>query len=75
MIHQLIRFLLVHSNHPRLLAGRITLSNPSFAASCTLCSMRDTRLTSPVKPTSPIIQSVGLVGLSRKLEAILTAIG
>src|SRR3954464_15918280 len=70
-----INFILSEHFHPlRLLAGRITLSNPSFAASCTRCSILETLLTSPVKPTSPMMQSVGLVGLSRKLEAILTAI-
>lgn len=47
---------------------------PSFSASCTRCSMRETRLTSPVKPTSPIKQSNPSTVKSLKLEAVATMI-
>ena len=59
---------------PILVCGIITLLNPNLAASCTRCSILATRLTSPVRPTSPIKQSKPSTALSLKLEAVATMI-
>jgi hypothetical protein len=56
---------------PIFVLGIITLLNPSFAASCTRCSIRDTRLTSPVVDgLDCYIGEVGLTGEVRRVSRI-----
>ena len=53
-------------------AGIIARLKPCFFASLILCSIRLTRRTSPVNPTSPIKQSFISTAISLKLEATAT---